>query len=509
MPSERRLSALSRLSPLLGVLTLGACASVLGIEDVHEGSAPGEGGDTGTGASSSTGGKSGGGGKTSTGASAPMGGEDTGQGGLPFPGAGAGNDAGTTGMGGAPPIGDPTVRGKVIDFWGQAVPGVPVQIGDTLGSTDAMGEFEFEEVPDEYDVSMSIELSSNTLHGYVFQGLTRRDPTLQVYTGLTDRSGTFVMAKLDVAVGTNEVAMMSIGGPGGAEEYTAYEGGLETSFDWRGASTIQATAHALHWQIDAATDLPTNYLGFDSTLVAFDDAATDKSGFNFMLGGGPPTSGNLDGTVIPNSGVERANYAFLRFATGDSIELLADYPSPPNSFGYLVPSVTGGSVTMAAVEGDAYYGDYAVAHQSGLAPGGTANLTIPHPGSLVAPNDLATNVNLTTQFSYLAGTGSAGTHLVAIHSDESAAGCCYDILWIATTKTQLTIPEVVGSNFLKSSEGYYWRIETHGKYATVDAMTGPTGFLDSFSANEASPQGPRTGAGQYTVTSSRWFNAAP
>ncbi|HKY37810.1 MAG TPA: hypothetical protein VJN18_17830 [Polyangiaceae bacterium] len=493
-----------RLSPLLSALTLGACATVLGIEDIHDGPAPGDGGDTSSGATSSTGGKSSIGGKTGTGASTPMGGEDTGVGGALV----TGNEGGSTGMGGAPPIEDPTVRGKVIDFWGQAVPGVPVQIGETLVQTDAMGEFELADVADEYDISLSIELNSITLHGYVFQGLTRRDPTLQVYKGLTDRSGNFLMQGHDVTVGTNQVALMSIGGPGGAAEYTAYEGGLDTSFYWRGASAIQATAHALYWQTDAATDLPTSYLGFDSTLVAFDDSTPDKSNFSFMLSGDPLTSGNLQGTVTPSSDVDRENYAFLRFATGDRIQLLKDYPNGPNTFSYLVPTVTGGSITMAAVEGYAYTGDYAVAHQSGLAASGTVNLTIPNPGSLVAPNDSVTNVNLTTQFSYLGGTGSAGTHLVAIHADERVS-CCFDILWIATTKTQLTLPEVVGANFLKSSELYYWRIETHGKYATVDAMTGPAGFLDSFSADEASPQGPRTGSGQYSVTSSRRFTAAP
>lgn len=505
---SRSMSPLLRLSPLVSLLTLGACASVLGIEDISSGPAPGAAGDDGTGntGNSSSGGKSGGGGKTST----PEGGSEPGAGEGPINGAGSGNEAGGTNV----PVGgegntpdDPTVRGKVIDFWGQAVPNIPVQLGDVLISTDEDGKFEFADVSAEYDVSLAIELDPITSHGYVFQGLTRRDPTLQVYTGLTDRSGNFISQALDVTVGTNQVAMMSIGSPGGAEDYTLYQNGLETSYYWRGAPQVQATAHGLLWQVDGATDLPTAYLGFDSTLVAFDDTSVDKSNIALSLAGDALDSGNLQGTVTPGTSQERSNRIFLRFATGDRIDLV-DQSNAPDSFSYLVPTVTGGSITAAAEEGDAYYGEYAVVHQSGLAAGGTVNLKIPLPGSLVGPVDDVSNVDLETSFSFLAAPGSAGTHLIAIHANEFTS-CCYDVLWIATTKTQFTIPEVVGGNFLKGSEPYYWRVETHGKYATVDAMTGPTGFLDTFSADEESPQGSRTGSGQYTVTSSRAFTAAP
>jgi hypothetical protein len=210
--------------------------------------------------------------------------------------------------------------------------------------------------------------------------------------------------------------------------------------------------------------------------------------------------------VTPATNVDRTNYVFLRFPTGDRITLVEDYPSAPDSFTYVVPDTPMGSVTAAAVEGNAYAGDYAVVHQSGLAAGSTATMAIPLPGSLVAPVDGVANVDLTTEFSYLAGAGSAGTHLVAIRSTFDS--CCNDAIYIATTKTQFTIPEVVGGNFLKGGEGYFWRVETHGELATVDAMTGPTGFMDAFSADEETPQGPRTDNGQYTVTSSRIFTAA-
>jgi hypothetical protein len=498
-----RLQRASRLASLLALLSAGACASVLGIEDIHEGPPPDAiGGDDGTGATDATGGtKPNTGGSKNGGSSGNdnLGGDALG--GAPTEG---GSSAIEGGAGGAPPSTDPTVRGRVIDFWGQAVPNIPIQIGDELKQTDAQGKFEFADVPGEYDVSLAVELDPITSHGYAFMGLTLREPTLQIYSGLTDRSGNIKVAAVDVTVGASQEVAFSIGAPGGAEQYTGYDGGVETSFYWRGGMTNQGTAHALYWQYNA-NELPTAYLGFDSTLVALSSAGTTN--ISFTLQGDPLESGQLQGMVTERTGTDRENDVFLRFASGDRIQLVEDYPNAPASFSYLVPNSSEGDITVSASEGYAEYGAYAVVHNDGLGVGSTANLAIPAPGSLVAPVDNKTGVDLTTQFSYLAGEGSAGTHLVAIHNIYES--CCYDAIYIATTKTQLTIPPIVGNNFLKGGEGYYWRIETHGKYKTVDDMAGPTGYLDSFSADEATPQGPRNSDGQYSITSSRVFTAAP
>lgn len=508
-PSERRRRRVLALSPLL--LSLGSCASLLGIEDVHEGSAPGNGGD-GTGAtageSNDNGGTGNGGGTAGGGATAPLGGD------APMS-AGAGNaEAGMAGMtgvagedntGGAPPHTGPNVHGKVIDFWGRNVPNIPVQIGDTLVSTNADGEFEIADVTPEYNVSLAIELDSITTHGWFYEGLTRRDPTLQVYSGNAPREGRFELPPLDVTVESNQTAKLSIGAVGGADEFNAYENGLESSFYWRGPAAIQGQAHALFWQFDTDTALPTSYLGFYSTLVAFDEANTTT--IPISLAGDVLDSDNVQGTVTTASNASRANYVYLRFPSGDRITLVEDYPSAPNTFSYLVPSTPAGSITVAGVEGYAPSGAFSVTHRGGLAPGNTANLAMHLPGTLVAPGDGATKVDGTTSFSFVPGAGSGAAHLIAVRNIYDS--CCFDALHIVTTKTQFELPEILGTNFMRPGEGYYWRVETHGSYDTLDEMTGPTGFLDPFSADEATPQGPRMGNGSYTVTNRRVFTAAP
>ena len=69
-------------------------------------------------------------------------------------------------------------------------------------------------------------------------------------------------------------------------------------------------------------------------------------------------------------------------------------------------------------------------------------------------------------------------------------------------------PSVVGGVYqLVASHEYAWRVETHGDYATVDSMTGPTGFMDSFSGNGSSLSGPRRTSGTYTISQSNLFTA--
>jgi len=53
-----------------------------------------------------------------------------------------------------------------------------------------------------------------------------------------------------------------------------------------------------------------------------------------------------------------------------------------------------------------------------------------------------------------------------------------------------------------------WNVETHGAFASVDAMAGPAGFLDMF-AWEGGPVGPLTDDGEWTNSAGRYFTTAP
>jgi hypothetical protein len=508
------LQALLRLSPLVCALALGACASVLGIEDLSSGPAPDGAGNNGTGnngtGNSSSGGNSGGGGKSNP----PGGGSDSEAGEGPVVNGGNGNQAGginvpIAGDGNTPT--DPTVRGKLIDFWGHVLPNVAIQIGETLTSSDENGEFVFEDVPATYDVSFHvtfIQYNQTRSFGWVFQGLTRRDPTLQVSQGLPLRDGNILVTPDNVtAVAANETISVAIGGDDGNWNIgNVGATGVQTSASWEGGDTTSATAHGLYFQFDEDTDFPTSYLAHDSSLVSLEDSS-EQAQITLNLTPGTLAAGNLQGKVEEASGTERENSVFLRFDSGATIPLLS-HSGAEDLFTYLVPTIPNSSITVAASEGDAYYGFYAVAHANGLAASSEdLELVIPTPASLTSPADQLTGVDETTTFAFQSAAANPGPFVVQFENVDTTG--LYQTLYVVTAEKQLTIPEVLDGGFaLQKNKIFEWRVATHGSFGSVDEMAGSTGYLDPF-AVEAEPVGPNLEDGQYTISAARYFTSAP
>ena len=339
---SRNVSALVRSSGLLrrarrlsGLLTLtgvGACTSVLGIEDLHEGPAPG-GGATDAGGGSKNPGKGGSDGAGGSGATASTGGTKTEGGTSTSPEGGEsgtspqGGDTGTTpqggdtGAGGAPDPSDPTVRGKVIDLWGQAVSGVTVQIGDDMVTTNKLGEFTIEGVPSTYDVGLVVRPEGRD-YGWYFVGLTRRNPTLQVYRGLDDRGARLDLRPKNIVPTDAQNITVSIGMPGGNWWWSGLqENGGDATVSWNGATTTTGTAHALLWTMDD-DELPVSYNAYKTQVVGLEQGA-DPGTFSPDL---TPVQGNLpSGTVqgqITDNDEGHDNYVFLRFPSNASIQVV-------------------------------------------------------------------------------------------------------------------------------------------------------------------------------------------
>ncbi|HEY3500036.1 MAG TPA: hypothetical protein VGK73_35345, partial [Polyangiaceae bacterium] len=284
-----------------------ACSSLLGIEDLHEGPDPaGEGADGGTAAGTSgtgdggtagsavsgAGGRSGGSGGvggTSAGSSGSGGsageasGGKAGAAGTGTSGtsgsagvAGSGATGGSGGSGGTP--GDPTVRGRVVNVWLQPISGVHVMIGDASTDTDASGAFEIQDVAESYDAKLVVNYvhaNRDASYGWVYEGLTRRDPTLQVYGGLPERSGD-IFVQPNATFDDTRDFLVAIGSDYGATAHSASSSaGAHTSSIWDGPDTITARAHGLLWTIDG-DELPTGYLAYDEipvSLTEMDEAS--------------------------------------------------------------------------------------------------------------------------------------------------------------------------------------------------------------------------------------------
>ena len=85
----------------------------------------------------------------------------------------------------------------------------------------------------------------------------------------------------------------------------------------------------------------------------------------------------------------------------------------------------------------------------------------------------------------------------------------FKTLYVITASKQLTLPEVIGGGFaLDPGHSFEWRVITHGKFASVDAMAGPSGFLQPYDFYNNVPYGPRQGDGEYTISDARGFQTA-
>jgi hypothetical protein len=499
-----------RYSSVAWLVGLGACTSVLGIEDLHDGPRPGTGGDASTAGTSSPGaGTSSASGKNGTGGANGTSGSNASNGGSVNPDAGVGNEPmGGTADGGAGGVVEPVdgpLHGTVIDFWGKGLANIAVTVGEQTVATDKDGKFTTEPVPAEYDASLTVSRESgDKIYAWVYQGLTRRDPTLQVYQAREDRYTMGYVNVSDATLGVNDTISGSIGTADGSTEKTNLStaaGGNHFAPDWQGPATTNGTIHALQWTVNQANDLPSSYKTYFSALMALSEGTTLAATTLKMAG--PVDSGTITGTASPAGDGDRNNSVFVRFSSGGAIRL-ADHTPTADAFSYVVPTLANSSLSIAASEGDSYEA-YGFVHKDGLSPGDAAGtLTIPAPATPLSPAASGDMADQTTPFTFNGSVDSKGAfviHIEAVQFNQS--------FYIVTSKKKFTLPTSTGYSWI-GGRVYYWRVETHGALATVDQMAGPTGFADpyygptQFTAT-GEPQGLNQASGSFTLSKRGFF----
>ncbi len=294
----------------------------------------------------------------------------------------------------------------------------------------------------------------------------------------------------------------------GANTYDAVSASGTTEFpDWYGPATTSQTGHGLLWQTNAQK-LPTSYLAYKSALLQLGETATTT--LTLDLTASTIASGNIQGTVTPAGIAARHNLMFLRFTSNATIPLVNE-SGAADSFSYLTPSIPNSTLMVAATEGFAYEG-YALAYVGGLAPGAKPALTIPTPMTPGTPGSGTTKVDGSTRFSF---TGDApGPYVVNFYSqdpdDVNAPASRYQAISVVTAKKQFTLPTFLGGGFtLYPDRRYIWTVATHGAYDSMNELANKDGFLDPFSWDEETPQGPSREKGEFTDSDLLEFRTAP
>ncbi len=475
--------------------------------------AGGTGGAGGAGGSSGTLGGSGMGGSSGDGGTAGLvnggSGGTAGNGGSAGDGVGGvsgtgGVTGGTSGAGGSGGTGS-TVHGKVINHWRRPVPNVPVMIGDQMDTTDSFGEFQISNVSDTYDVHMVVTFSRYTntqaQYGWVYEGLTRRDPTLQVYEGLPLRNGDFEFTPTNVASPGSRVLIAALGGEFGNWNREG-TGAVQTGMSWYGPSPVTMNGHGLLFT--ETSGLPTAYHAYATTSSPVEIADGTVASWGLDMSDNSVTSVTISGSVTSPTSSDRTNNVFLQFSSNATIPLLTHYGSGlGSSFAYTVPSLPNAAITLSAHEGTGFFGAAAVAHQDVAVGQSSIELDIPSPTVLLAP-PVDTTWTPSTTFSW---NGSAETYVW--HAESTG---WYEGVYVVTSRSEITMPEFPNGWAIRydAMYDYYWRVETHGDPQSVDEMAGPAGFIDEFGYSQGDePAGPNQVSGTFTLSSSRTFMKLP
>jgi hypothetical protein len=406
-----------------------------------------------------------------------------------------------------PELGVPlTVSGRVVDFFRRPLPNIPVSIDGATVTTDAQGQFSVTGVTAPYTASLTVSSQRNNTpahYGYVFEDLTRLDPTLQVYAGTPERGTTLTVAiqNADFAEPTRE-ALFAFTSPDGS--ITAGLGSAQTmlvSPSWSGPATITGSAHALlvRRSGNLSSDPPVAFESHQATTLAVSDAVPATTGFD--LSAQAIAIASISGSASGGNPADRSNLVSLRFADGVVLPLI-DESEQTAGFSYVVPVLPGASLSVAAANG--FTAPFSVAHRENVAPGQTGvALAVPNPVTLGSPSRGAV-VTEATPFVWSPVAQTASTFVWHLEFVDTFQG-----MYIITNRTTVTLPEFADGLSVPPDTAVFWSVETHGDLASVDAMTGPTGFLDPFALRADYPRGPSTADGYFTESERREFTVEP
>ncbi|HKU41358.1 MAG TPA: carboxypeptidase-like regulatory domain-containing protein, partial [Polyangiales bacterium] len=404
--------------------------------------------------------------------------------------AGAAGSAGASGAAPAAPSGK--VSGTVIDYYRQPIPNAQVTIGSATATTDARGAFEVPDAPADYDATV---LLNGTQNGqprrfvWRYEGLTRRDPHLQVYASGVERGAwlNVNIANVDfMRRASGDRIFTSYGGPTGEYTIDPSAASERVRIVWEGPTRTSFTGHAFRMlkpegQIEASA-----WYAYDS--MRFDVSEEQEARVDYDLAQGMLTPAAIYGSVDAPQMTDHALAVFLRFPDHAVLEIARELMHS-GSFNYDFPGMpVDGSVIVVASQH--LIGSQFV-HADGLTKDSAAvMLELPAESSrLVAPVQ-GSKIDTDTVFRW---TGEAKLFLFALEIGRH-------VVHVVTSKREARLPLAATFEY-EPNRSVEWYVETHGEFASLDDATGPEGYLDTCAYGV--PRGPTRGTGIFTE-SERW-----
>ena len=379
-----------------------------------------------------------------------------------------------------------TVTGKVIDVFGQPQTGLAVKIGTSTTNTDTNGNFTISNVTPPYD---AIVIHTFSTAGYVFEGLIRNDPTLQLFAipftaevSATIETGSLSGSAVGFPNPANHRAYVGFGSDEGFSNPSTFLPGEGPAFgpitvNWAGSPTTTGALHALQLEVDASS-LPIDYTGYGMTPLSLSNGGTFNSPATDIALSNGVSDSNLTGTAnLPTGYTMKLISLYADFGTNQSLPLLFDN-LPNTTFTYTTPNLPSANITTVVQANDPSGLGFSGAFITGSAPNESAiSLSIPQIPELILPVDNATDVDTTTPFSWQPFPN--GIHVVAFGIGGGIGGTTYIVI---TAASETTIPDL-------SAEGLplpvpmvagVWNAVGIAPFSTVDEAAGPSGYAQDF-----------------------------
>lgn len=417
-----------------------------------------------------------------------------------------GGSSGTAGNAPVAPSTGPAVHGRVIDFRRNPLPDTEVRIGAQSARTDKDGRFTIDGVPDHYDVTLSLHTvinNANARGAFQVQGLTRRDPTIQIYRGVQGQSANALFKASNVSFPLRKEQRLAVtwASPLGEtqSDITSAPGTMADAY-WMGAPSSSGNAHALLFEVSDSPETPTAYTAHDTHALTLQDGASMVP-VNFDLTAQTIATEKVSGTLSgPRD--NRVLHFFLRFSDDTTMALPSLYPSDADVFSFLAPKLPGASMIVLFENSNngrntgqsGMFVDNVMPGQTDLA------LTLPAIPSLISPPFDKADVGADTDFEW---TGSSKVYLLCAESTNFYESAC-----VLTGGTKARLPLSPLSDYVPSANNAFgWTVETHNSWNSVDEACGEGGFISAGYRLSIMPQVPR-GPGSW-ATSGLWTYTTP
>jgi hypothetical protein len=238
--------------------------------------------------------------------------------------------------------------------------------------------------------------------------------------------------------------------------------------EWSGPAATTGTVHALQW---LETDgLPTTYTGYASQSNVAVPYLGTASAPTLILA--PVGTSTITGSITAFEGaVLQSKVVEVHFETGGLLPIVTDLTTSL-TFSYATPSLASSVATidLTAAASLGTGDDVTFVYERGLSPGANAQLTIMKPPLASAPADGATDVGLTTDFSWSAFDGGrSGVHVLATHAAGNTPW-----YYVVTRGTTARLPDLAVYGMpLPASTEYSWQVRAYAPFTSVDAFAEP------------------------------------